>query len=292
MSASVDDQRRDQLVRVARETIEIATAGHYLRSSGDKVSLGDAVARARRETRLFAGPALAALPSIAGPPKDVSAWPLRTGACARRLLDEGARRVAILNYASGVSPGGNFLGGASAQEEALCRMSALFACLSSSNPEALAFYDENRSAESALVTDAILWSPRVPFFRDEELALLEVPYFVDVLTCAAPNVPWLTATTSEGIAPRARFDEIPAIFARRCAHIVALASEMGCDGLVVGPWGCGAFGNDPVVVADAFDRALAGHGGGIARVVFSVWGARSVCAPFVERFAGPGLRGR
>jgi len=284
MTTSVDDQERDLLERVARETVEITTRGHYVNAHGDEVAIAAEVARAVRETRVFRGAALAALPQVAGTPGDVRAWPLRSAACARRLLDEGARRVALLNYASGVSPGGNFLGGASAQEEALCRMSALYACLSSTNNEARVFYDENRAARSALVTDAIVWSPQVPFFRDENLALTEAPFLVDTITCAAPNVPWLVATTSEDLEPRARFDEIPAVFARRTAHVVALAGAMGCDALVVGPWGCGAFGNDPEIVAEAFERALSDRGGGLARVVFSVWGSRRVCAPFIARF--------
>lgn len=284
MSASVDDQERDHLVRVARETVEITTRGRYVNARGDEVAIDAAVARAVDETRVFHGAALAALPRREGPPSDVRAWPVRSAACARRLLDEGARRVALLNYASGVSPGGNFLGGASAQEEALCRMSALFACLSSSRNDARVFYEENRGARSALVTDAIAWSPRVPFFRDEELALTDAPFLVDTITCAAPNLPWLVATTSEDLEPRARFDEIPEVFARRTANVVALAGAMGCDALVVGPWGCGAFGNDPELVAEAFDRALSDRGGGLARVVISLWGSRRVCAPFIARF--------
>lgn len=47
---------------------------------------------------------------------------------ARRLVDDGMRPLS-LNPANGVNPGGGFLHGAHAQEEALCRSSALFQTL-------------------------------------------------------------------------------------------------------------------------------------------------------------------
>src|SRR5207342_2891685 len=47
---------------------------------------------------------------------------------SRRLVEAGLRPLA-LNFANGIHPGGGFLTGARAQEENLCRSSALFGTL-------------------------------------------------------------------------------------------------------------------------------------------------------------------
>ncbi|MEK8146006.1 TIGR02452 family protein [Streptomyces sp. M10(2022)] len=48
---------------------------------------------------------------------------------AHRMTAEATAKVAVLNYASARNPGGGYLNGAQAQEEALCRGSALHATL-------------------------------------------------------------------------------------------------------------------------------------------------------------------
>ncbi|WP_328985663.1 TIGR02452 family protein [Thiorhodovibrio winogradskyi] len=52
-----------------------------------------------------------------------------TLAAAEHLTRAGTRSVLALNFANGVHPGGGFLHGAHAQEEVLCRSSALYATL-------------------------------------------------------------------------------------------------------------------------------------------------------------------
>lgn len=97
--------------------------------------------------------------------------------CLFNLSDNG--RTAILNYASYKSPGGFFLEGSPAQEEALCHESNLY-------PILLAFdgtyYAWNRQRlNKALYLNRALYSPSVVFERNDKQKE------ADVITCAAPN---------------------------------------------------------------------------------------------------------
>ena len=75
-------------------------------------------------------------------------------------------RTLPLNFASGVNPGGGFLVGARAQEETLCRSSALFATLEG-DPMYLAPHERSDDAAS----DSAILSPDVRFFRDDGTVL-------------------------------------------------------------------------------------------------------------------------
>ena len=71
--------------------------------------------------------------------------------------------------------------------------------------------------------------------------------------------------------------------------MLAIASARGYESLVLGAWGCGAFGNDPVRTAQDFRQALetdfAGH---FSDIVFAVtdWSPeRKTLGPFRDAFA-------
>ena len=275
------------LVEVARETLSILEAGGYAAPSGGAVPLRERIEAAVRGTALYRP---ADLDAPMAEPADgrtgrrplVEVTPETTARAARRLLEaEGERRVAALNFASARNPGGGFLTGASAQEEDLARCSALYACLRGQD----AYYLANRAHPSALYTDHVLYSPEVPFFRDDRLALLEVPFAVSIITAPAPNA---------GEVLRRDPAALPAVrttLEARAARVLAVAADRGHRCLVLGAWGCGVFRNDPRHVAGAFDRWLSGpFAGAFDRVVFAVYDRRPGqpdLRAFEEQF-GPG----
>ncbi|GAA2227940.1 TIGR02452 family protein [Promicromonospora sukumoe] len=165
-------------------------------------------------------------------------------AAARRL----GPGTACLVFASARNPGGGFLNGAQAQEEAIARSSALYAA-QTTVPE---FYEHHRREASLVYSDRIIVSPDVPVFRDDDGALLAEPYPVTFLTAAAPN-----RSAVERNQPAAVRDVVPSLF-RRAARVLDVAAAHGSRRLVLGAWGCGVFGNDAADVASAFAQALAG----------------------------------
>ncbi|MEU6140691.1 TIGR02452 family protein [Streptomyces sp. NPDC047081] len=229
---------------IARETEQIVAAGVYRSSDGREVSIGTRVEAARAGTRMY-GPEPVPVPEI--PPADTFFEVTGESSleAARRLGGE----VAVLNFASARNPGGGFLNGAQAQEEALCRASALYTCLLRT-PE---FYAHHRSHRDAFYTDRVIHSPSVPVFRDDRGRLLDEPYTAGFLTAAAPNAGVVRRTTPE------RAADIPGALAARAERVLETAAANGYRRLVLGAWGCGVFQNDPAQVADAFRVLLAGH---------------------------------
>jgi uncharacterized protein (TIGR02452 family) len=201
---------------------------------------------------------------------DVQVVNTTTLSAARRLVDEGFR-VLALNFANGVQPGGGFLQGARAQEEVLCRSSALYATLQR-DP----MYAAHRRRPLPDSTDWAILSPDVPVFRNDAGDPLPEPWRLGFLTCAAPYAPGTGQPRSGDL------------LALRIRRILDIARAYGYDALVLGAWGCGAFANDPVRTAGDFRTALEGHAGAFARVVFAIadWSSeRHFIRPFCDVFS-------
>jgi uncharacterized protein (TIGR02452 family) len=277
------------LANVAAETLAILERGSYRAPSGATVDLREQLELAVRDTILYTPDELESLLAARHArlawrrPLAVEVTLETTAQAARRLSPADGREapggVAALNCASARRPGGGFLGGARAQEEDLARGSGLYPCLLA-QPR---YYDANRAQPSALHTDHIIHSPRVPFFRDDQNRLLERPFLVSVITAPAPNAGEVLRRE-----PAAR-PAVRAALERRAGGVLAVAADQGHRHLVLGAWGCGVFRNDPVEVADVFAAWLAGpdFGDHFDRVVFAVYDPsrdQATLAAFRQRF--------
>jgi uncharacterized protein (TIGR02452 family) len=273
-----------KLVSVARETVAIVERGEYASASGAVVRIGEAVDAAVRGTALYAPGAL-----DAWQPAERRQGPLRvevtaetTGAAGRRLVqEEGVGHVAALNFASARNVGGGFLRGSKAQEEDLARCSALYACLITQP----LYYEVNRATESLLYTDHLIYSPNVPFFRDDRLVLLETPYVLSIVTSPAPNAgEELRRNHGSGAAIREALE-------RRAGMVLAAMAAHGHRCVVLGAWGCGVFRNDPAAVAEVFAGWLTHprFRGVFDRVVVAIYdrtAEKGTLRAFEERLAG------
>lgn len=252
-----------RLRAIATETESIVEAGLYRTPEGREISIERTLAAALSGTRLY-GPdpvPVAALDTDRAAVIEVTDE--SSLQAARRMTGEGSGRIAVLNYASARNPGGGYLNGAQAQEEALCRGSALYATLL----RAPDYYAHHRAERSAFYTDRVIHSPGVPVFRDDRGRLLDTPYTVGFLTSPAPNAGVIRSRTPEDA------HRIPAVLASRAERVLEVAAVRGYRRLVLGAWGCGVFMNDPAQVAGAF-RALLADGGRFAghfeQIVFGI----------------------
>ncbi|MFI5841463.1 TIGR02452 family protein [Catenuloplanes sp. NPDC051500] len=263
-----------RLRAIAKETLDVLDAGQYRAPSGALVPVASPAASG---TVLHLPDADLPLPPAAvSPPATVEVTGESTLDAARRLAADGP--VAALVFASAKNPGGGFRTGAQAQEESVARASALFPCLTAV-PE---FYAFHRAQGDLLYSDRVIYSPRVPVFRDDKGRFLEAPHAVSMLTAAAPNRGAIMLNQPAS-APM-----IDTVLAARARRVLAVAAYHGERRLVLGAWGCGVFRNDPAAVAEAFATALDAMPGRFDQVTFAVLdrGAAPIRAAFTTRLGG------
>jgi uncharacterized protein (TIGR02452 family) len=263
---------RKKAAEIARDTIEIVTSGRYTNRHGQKVAVRHAVEAAMNGTLGY--PPDAALPDVvpSDRPTVFEVVNDTTLAAARKLVAEGFNPAA-LNFASARHPGGGFLNGARAQEESLCRASALYYCING-NP----MYRHHAQTDCYYSNYAI-YSPAVPVFKDDDGEPLDAPYRCGFVTAPAVNAGALRDADRRPGRIRKEMEE-------RVEKVLAVMAGHGHDAAVLGAWGCGVFKNDPEMIAELFAQALRGRFAGVfAKVVFAVLSSDGeTIRPFEERF--------
>ena len=265
---------RDRAAALGQSALAAIRDGFYVGPGGQRVDWADAVAAvcaAKRSIR--PGDALPAGEWPVYPETVVQVSNETTLGASWRLVERGMHPLA-LNFANGLHAGGGFLGGARAQEEVLCRSSALYQALV--GDPMYAAHAVRRECDS---TDWAIYSPDVPVFRRDDGTALERPWLLDFITCAAP------------VAHRIGQPRAGDLLQRRIHRVLAIARAYGHPALVLGAWGCGAFNNDPHRTASDFRQALETEfRGAFAEVVFAIadWSPeRRFLGPFRDAFAAP-----
>lgn len=160
------------------------------------------------------------------------------------ILAHGKGKTIALNFANAMFPGGGYVLGGNAQEEALCRASLLFYTIRT----AKGYYRRNRLHLLPDYTDAIIYSKNVPVIRDNSGKLLDKPALCDFITCPAVN-----RTFAKFMFSQKRIDSI---MQTRIDKIIQLAAEKQPDTLILGAFGCGVFGNQRESVYPQFESAM------------------------------------
>jgi uncharacterized protein (TIGR02452 family) len=277
MSTFTGQIDRIRAAQYGREAVAIGECGHYRAPSGLTVDIKALLSSAVKGTVSYAPNTSVSEANSSQHDTIIEVVNETTLSAGKRLMEIGCHPV-LLNFASATNPGGGFLNGARAQEEYLARSSCLYECIRSN-----AMYPFHRANYHPLYTDYLIYSPGVPVIRDDNGALLEVTHTIAIITCAAANASRLGAERRHEIGPA---------MMRRICKVLSVGIAHGHDGIVLGAWGCGAFGNDGHEIAHLFHDALSSRfKGSYRRVIFAVvdWSPdRRFIGPFEEEFQSKG----
>jgi uncharacterized protein (TIGR02452 family) len=163
-----------------------------------------------------------------------------------RKLSKKAPNVCILNMASPLRPGGGVLTGATSQEEFLCARTTLLPSLNES------YY--------RLPELGGIWSPDILVFRNArplgdasgDLGIGE-RYWVDVISAGMLRFPELEGGEDE-VKRLSKKDRM--VVEKKMRAVMRIAEAKGVKKVVLGAWGCGAYGNPVGDVAAAWKSVL------------------------------------
>ncbi|MBB3111148.1 uncharacterized protein (TIGR02452 family) [Paenibacillus phyllosphaerae] len=250
---------REARAVLAEQTLEIIDRGAYTNAQGKTVTIRDEVEAAKRDSWLYRP---AQLPTIREEAERlllaeqtdatvdapiIEVTEESTLEAARRLTGkQGLRDTLCLNFASAKNPGGGFMGGSQAQEESLARSSALYPCIAQMEE----MYAHNRQLRTCLYSDYMIYSPKVPVFRDDRGLLLAEPYEVSIITAPAVNAGVVREREPHNIA------SIAPVMLDRIRYLLAVAGTRRERAIVLGAYGCGVFRNNPADVAAMFRQVL------------------------------------
>lgn len=200
----------------------------------------------------------------------------------KRTLEaaEGYRgeRVAVLNFASATTPGGGVIHGANAQEECICRCSTLYPCLTQES-SVEHFFVPHKKMKNPIHNDDIIFTPKVTVFKSDtnlpKLLPEDLWYEVDVISCAAPNLrkrPSNKYNAGDGAESVTLSDEdLYRLHVKRACRILDVAAMKQVDTIILGAFGCGAFRNNPGVVAKAYKDVIEDYKYTFKNIEFAVY---------------------
>ena len=188
-------------------------------------------------------------------------------------------KIAVMNFANAFHAGGGVTKGSSAQEECLCRTSTLYPLLYRRTLRDT-FYAHHHELNTSKASDALIYTEGVIICKtDEDVPKKMAPeewLSVDVITVAAPDLRTKSNIHAALVGNGTYMNdaELFGYHVKRAIHVFTCAAAKGADTLVLGAFGCGAFQNNPEVVARAYKVALQEFPKVFKRIEFAVY-----CSP-------------
>ncbi len=186
----------------------------------------------------------------------------RSYQAAMRLHKENQRaKIAVMNFANAFYAGGGVVNGAGAQEECLCRTSTLYPLIYRRTLMDT-FYKHHHDLNTPKATDSLVYTEGVIICKTDTDLPERMPkedwVTVDVITIAAPDLRKRSNIHFDLVNGGTIMNntELFGYHVKRAIHMLTCAAAKGADILVLGAFGCGAFQNDPEVVARAYKTAI------------------------------------
>lgn len=177
-----------------------------------------------------------------------------------------SRNSIALVFASAKNPGGGVLRGSRAQEEVICSASNVFPVIKKEHM----FYSYNKYSASREYSDNAIFVKNVTFFYDQFGNRIN-NHTSDLLFCPAPNRDLITREAASKV------------YERRIKNIISFASEKEYNTLILGEWGTGVFGNDPIDLVGSIKKALKTSGFNLKKIIFTVF-SRSNLEAYLDLF--------
>lgn len=162
---------------------------------------------------------------------------------------KGMKKPVVLDFASDSNPGGGYrTNQEGTQEESLCRRSNLGVCL------------ESAKARYPIPGLGAIYVPDVVVFRNADYSLMdgESVTWLSVIASALRN-----ADSVNNLDQKKRLED-------KIRLILSVAVENGHDSIVLGAWGCGAFGGSTETVAKAFNEVIKPYKQYFRYIVFAI----------------------
>ena len=143
----------------------------------------------------------------------------------------------------------------------------------------------HRQAHNPIYNDDIIYTPAVTVFKTdtEQPEIMDASdwYNVDVITCAAPNLRVknnYNGKSSYNNAKKMTNDELLKLHEKRLKRILDTALSEDDETIILGAFGCGAFMNDPQIVAQAAKNVIREYLYSFKNIEFAVY-----CSPRDDR---------
>lgn len=261
-----------QRIEVFEDTLNWINADKYL---------SDSVVKAKKNTQVFWEDDYPIFDQRISYDTEITVSKSRSFKAAMMLNKQmPGNKIAVMNFANAFRAGGGVTNGSSAQEECLCRTSTLYPLLYRRSLRD-SFYKHHHDLNTPKASDALIYTEGVVICKTDEDLPKRMPkedwVSVDVITVAAPDLR-TTSNIHAALVGNGTFMNDAELFGyhvKRAIHVLTCAAAKNADVLVLGVFGCGAFENNPEVVARAYKIALEEFPKVFKRIEFAVY-----CSPY------------